>query len=663
MSLRVDKNREKPYDVRNLADSDDGSHTWPWYRKALPKYFGTPVGMAYFVSQARFIWMLGSLTWHANDGGIWSTKLFFSVQVLQYLASVLEDAWRLLAAPQRKPRIRIVGDNVPRVDVTVTTCREDRDVIMDTVRGLCALDYPTDRFRVLVSDDGADGSVKHQVEELSRQIEVQLHYYTRPGNAGVKAGAKAGNMNAALAYLDSLRETPYEYCAFTDADMIMDPDWLRACLAHIVNDETVGMSVVPQRLYNIPTNDPLWQSINAQGMFDEVLRDSINCGWNSGPGTVFRRSAVADIGGFDEGAISEDIMCGFMLNGKGWRVVYCHEELQWGLAPETLAGHIAQRIKWSVGTLRNALTLNFGIRSPRLKQMRAIERFLAFSHLALPLGATVNRFFCNWVSLILVASGRCLIPPSSPQELHRLMRAFGWAMLLNRVQEVIGSTFCDYKTLRRRAEGLQWLTAYLVRSIILDMLPLSLGGTRIGFTPTAMGESDLQERNAKARPRLPRRLWTMIRYQGLWFHIVALCVTVLVLSTSIRASLKTSSSFTQTWQLLLTHALAPGSASDLHAGLAPLAYAIWPPNMPPRRELMEIDHSSSLTRVRNKGTQANGHADAQANCCHTVNVWRAKAERRKSQWDAWTWIHEVPQLASFVFGCYICFGDLMLEKT
>lgn len=70
-------------------------------------------------------------------------------------------------------------------------------------------------------------------------------------------------MNAALSYLDSLPGTPYEYCAFTDADMIMDPDWLRACLAHIVTDETVGMSVVPQRLYNIPINDPLWQSVNA----------------------------------------------------------------------------------------------------------------------------------------------------------------------------------------------------------------------------------------------------------------------------------------------------------------------------------------------------------------------------------------------------------------
>lgn len=244
------------------------------------------------------------------------------------------------------------------------------------------------------------------------------------------------------------------------------------------------------------------------------MRDSINCGWNSGPGVVFRRSAIAEIGGFDEGAISEDIICGFMLNGKGWKVAYCHEELQWGHVPDTFGGQISQRIKWSVGTLRNGFTLIFGISSPRLVQMNIIERFLAFSHLALPLGATVNRFFGCWLIIALVAFGKPLVAPASPLELQRLMRAFGWSMILNRLQEIVGACFCNYKTVRRRAEGLHWLTPYLVRSIILDMLPLRLGGTRIGFMPTAMGESNLQERNSNTRPRLLSRLWVMIAIRG-----------------------------------------------------------------------------------------------------------------------------------------------------
>ncbi|KAK4982449.1 hypothetical protein LTR66_009265, partial [Elasticomyces elasticus] len=87
---------------------------------------------------------------------------------------------------------------VPNADVIVTTCSENRDVIGDTVRSLCALEYPKDRFRVLVADDGADEQVKGDVEELRGKIDVPLYYYARSGKAGVKTGANAGNMNAAL---------------------------------------------------------------------------------------------------------------------------------------------------------------------------------------------------------------------------------------------------------------------------------------------------------------------------------------------------------------------------------------------------------------------------------------------------------------------------------
>ena len=171
----------KPYEIQKLAESDDGSHAWPWYRKALPKYFGTPVSIAYFMFQARFIWILGSLVWRAEAGNIWSAKLFVFIHISQYFASLVEDAWPLLAAPRKKPQIRLVGDNVPKIDVNVTTCKEGKDVIMDTVRGLCALNYHTDRFRVLVADYGADKRVKEEVEELSGKVDVPLYYYAAIG--------------------------------------------------------------------------------------------------------------------------------------------------------------------------------------------------------------------------------------------------------------------------------------------------------------------------------------------------------------------------------------------------------------------------------------------------------------------------------------------------
>lgn len=96
----------------------------------------------------------------------------------------------------------------------------------------------------------------------------------------------------------------------------------------------------------MPTNDPLYQSLNVDGKFDEIQRDSMNCAWVTGPGVVFRCSAIRDIGGFPENALAEDILTGFTLQGRGWKVVYCREELQFGLVPDTFKAHVAQRMKW-----------------------------------------------------------------------------------------------------------------------------------------------------------------------------------------------------------------------------------------------------------------------------------------------------------------------------
>lgn len=79
---------------------------------------------------------------------------------------------------------------------------------------------------------------------------------------------------------------------------------------------------------------------------DQVERDTLGAVWETGPGVVFRRKAIEDMGGFDEWVLMEDIIAGMLLNGLGWESVLCYEQLQWGMVPDTFAGYIAQRKKW-----------------------------------------------------------------------------------------------------------------------------------------------------------------------------------------------------------------------------------------------------------------------------------------------------------------------------
>ncbi|CAD0032288.1 unnamed protein product [Aureobasidium pullulans] len=304
------------YDIVELADFEDESPVWTWCRTRLPHLIGTPLSILSWAFSLRFLLLL------------WRSLL---------IARVADDGWRFLCTnPRLRPRLRLIGQSVPRADVIVTTCGEEIDVVMDTVRAACDLDYPADRYRVLIADDAANPDLEMQIAALATKTPVTLLYYARQ----IKGGMKAGNMNSALNYLHSLGGA--EYCTFCDVDMVFEPEFLRATLPLLVSDDEVGVA----RFYNVPTNDPLYQSLNVDGKFDEIQRDSMNCAWVTGPGVVFRCRAVRDIGGFPENALAEDIMTGFTLQGRGWKVVYCREELQFGLVPDTFKAHVTQRMKW-----------------------------------------------------------------------------------------------------------------------------------------------------------------------------------------------------------------------------------------------------------------------------------------------------------------------------
>jgi cellulose synthase/poly-beta-1,6-N-acetylglucosamine synthase-like glycosyltransferase len=154
---------------------------------------------------------------------------------------VADDGWRFLCTnPRLRPRLRLVGPTVPHADVIITTCGEEIDVVMDTVRAACDLDYPADRYRVLIADDAANPDLEIQIAALTTRTPVTLLYYART----TKGGMKAGNMNSALSYLHSLGAA--DYCTFCDVDMIFEPEFLRATLPLLINDDHVGVAVVPQ---------------------------------------------------------------------------------------------------------------------------------------------------------------------------------------------------------------------------------------------------------------------------------------------------------------------------------------------------------------------------------------------------------------------------------
>ena len=164
-------------------------------------------------------------------GAAW---VFFGVEFLITIPYLMNNAWAMFALKTRnRPRLRLMGHyDVPTVDIRITCCKEDDDVIMDTVRAACDQDYPMDRFRVIILDDGKSAELAELAHE-AQKMWPNLLYMSREKKPGVPHHFKAGNLNYGLEQTALLPGGSGEFVGALDADMVRR---MSGCHKWLAND-------------------------------------------------------------------------------------------------------------------------------------------------------------------------------------------------------------------------------------------------------------------------------------------------------------------------------------------------------------------------------------------------------------------------------------------
>lgn len=262
----------------------------------------------------------------------------------------------------------------------------------------------------------------------------------------------------------------------------------------------------------------------------------------------------------------------------------------------------------------------------------------------------MNRPLCSWIILVLIASGRPLITAKS-SDLQNIIFVYFLSRITSFIEELLASTGCGYLALRRTIEGMHWLHTHLFFALAKDLFPKSLAGPRIGFVPTALAESKIQERHPDRRPGLVQRLRVMFLYQDLWYHVALAAFAAAVFALGLVKAGNHGS-----LQYLLTHVLVPGAAWSSHfASLRPIAYAVAPPTMPERRELMYQDYARPRPEEKENEDHLQLHLEDESHG-HRFEVWRPKAEQKLEKWDAWAFLPEVPRNIGLAFWVVVGLG-------
>ncbi|KAK9786665.1 hypothetical protein SCARD494_11156 [Seiridium cardinale] len=130
--------------------------------------------------------------------------------------------------------------------------------------------------------------------------------------------------------------------------MIPERNYLRAIVAHILQDPKFGAIYPSQSFYNFLMNDLLYQSQLNPWRSTEIIRHLADISWNTGSGFILRRQALIDIGGFPTHSRTEDVLSSMMMMmAKGWKTAYLAESLQYGLMPDSYLAHIKQFTRWA----------------------------------------------------------------------------------------------------------------------------------------------------------------------------------------------------------------------------------------------------------------------------------------------------------------------------
>ena len=276
----------------------------------------------------------------------WDTVFVFLLLAAEFYAfATLGLGYFQTLRPLRRPPAPLTTppDTWPTIDVFIPTYNEPLDVVRATVLGALALDYPADKFKVYVLDDGRRQEFREWAER------VGAGYMTRDNNAH----AKAGNINAALA------RTSGELVAIFDSDHVPTKSFLRMTVGWFLRDLKLGLVQTPHHFYS---PDPFERNLgqfrkvpNEGALFHRLVQDG-NDLWNAsffcGSCAVIRRDALDEIGGIAVETVTEDAHTALRMQCRGWNTAYINVPQAAGLATESLSAHIGQRIRWARGMVQ-----------------------------------------------------------------------------------------------------------------------------------------------------------------------------------------------------------------------------------------------------------------------------------------------------------------------
>lgn len=276
--------------------------------------------------------------------------IFLAFSGYRYHEEVYRDPGAVLSAIKEYPFVTIL---VP--------AHNEEKVIGRTVRAIMNMDYPQDKFELIVINDCSSDRTGEILQELQEDYNNLKVITVLPPEGGK---GKAAALNRGL------REAKGEYIVVYDADNTPERMALRYLVAAIVQDPQLASVVGKFRTRNKDRNI-LTRFINIETLGFQWISQAgrwklFNISTIPGTNYIIRKSILDRLGGWNEKAITEDTELSIRvyemgyredtefsmeLYGLGYKIKFFPLAVTWEQEPETWKVWLKQRTRWVRGNI------------------------------------------------------------------------------------------------------------------------------------------------------------------------------------------------------------------------------------------------------------------------------------------------------------------------
>ncbi|MEM5797911.1 MAG: glycosyltransferase [Candidatus Aenigmatarchaeota archaeon] len=268
---------------------------------------------------------------------LWVTVLNY---VVWYIFIFLAIFWLLVLLRNRhglKKRQKL--SHYPSVTVLIPAHNEEK-TIARTIKSVLSLDWPKNLLEVIVINDGSTDKTAKIVRSFKT----------------VKMINNKKNIGKAASLNKGIKAAKGELIACIDADSIVEKKALKKMVPFFSDPD---VAVVTPALKVWKTSNLLEKAQHAEYFLNIFMRkmlaliDAVHV--TPGVFSVYRKSVLKKVGGFEPGNLTEDMEIALRIHKAGYKIENSTDASSYTLCPAKMKELFVQRIRWYRGAIENSI--------------------------------------------------------------------------------------------------------------------------------------------------------------------------------------------------------------------------------------------------------------------------------------------------------------------